>query len=95
MSDTKFYGVSDSSMSFGEGKSSGESMSNNSDAYQDFFKQAGGDMANADLSMEGGECPDGDCDGAKKSVIWKENDSSTPNTPAPARLHRVARWLIW
>ncbi len=79
------------SYDFGSGsldKGSGSSGSNNAQsgastnaaAYSKAFKQAGEDMANADLSLDGAECPDGDCDGAKKSVVWKENDSSTPNT---------------
>src|SRR5690554_4572808 len=45
---------------------------NNSGAFKSFFQSVSRDIAN----MDGGGCPEGDCDDAKKSVVWKDNDSN-------------------
>src|SRR5690554_5367736 len=37
--------------------------SNNAQIYSDFFKNAADKAANADVSLDGGKCPDGDCGG--------------------------------
>src|SRR5699024_11569585 len=63
--DTNFLGVSDISNGNMGSTASGESMApeqNNSAAYKNYFQQAGDQAANADVRLDGGRCPDGDCD---------------------------------
>ena len=56
------------SASSGDSNTAQSGASTNAAAYSKAFKQAGEDMANADLSLDGAECPDGDCGGGKKKA---------------------------
>src|SRR5690606_27585470 len=56
---------------------SGESLapqSNNSAAYKNYFKQVSDYAANADESLGGGGCPDGDCDDEKMLSIISHSE---------------------
>src|SRR5690606_18478219 len=60
---TSFLGVSDVLNGSMGVTTSGEGLapqSNNSAAYKNYFKQAGDRAANAEVSLDGGGCPDGE-----------------------------------
>src|SRR5690554_642336 len=50
--------------------------SNNAQIYSDFFKNAADKAANADVSLDGGKCPDGDC-GGKDQIQPKKSSYFT------------------
>src|SRR5699024_10661124 len=80
--DTNFLGVSDISNGNMGSTAIGESMApeqNNTAAYKDYFQQVSDYAANADESL-GDECPEGDCGGNEKSVVWKDTNSSNANS---------------
>jgi len=70
---TSFLGVSDVFNGSMGSTSSGESLTperNNSAIYKNYFKQVGDQVANADVSLDGGGCPQGkDCDENMVSLI--------------------------
>ncbi len=59
---------------------SGAISTNSSGAYKNYFKSVRAMASSTDMSLGEGGCPEGDCDDAKKSVVWKDQDSSSAST---------------
>src|SRR5690606_20859124 len=75
---TSFLGVSDVFNGSMGVTTSGEGLapqSNNSAAYKNYFRQAGDQAANADVSLGGGKCPDGDCGGKKMVSVISNSET--------------------
>jgi|SRR5690554_726904 len=62
--------------------------SNNAQIYSDFFKNAADKAANADVSLDGGKCPDGDC-GGKKSKKSQNKHNFNSGDRSPFRLKEI------
>src|SRR5690554_56334 len=80
------YGFKDFSDSFAEveGSESSESSetSNNAQSYSNYFGSVAESAADADVSLDGGKCPDGDCGGKKKKVDGANKANTVVGTVA-------------